>query len=277
MAAREKVKSDQVFSLLVTRRTFRLSVLMLAAILAAPLGPTARSAQLSNRRQITLEQSGFFYGEEQYYVVTPPLIQVYYRPSAESDDASEKMPWRPKGMKLQRQGNRGTFLHETFVLVNGKWAKKYKTVSMKPDSYLTANSCDTTNSLDLPGGPLGDVLPHPIKIKLVEDHSDYAVVVYSDTPDRHEYYSLKTALLERDSPSWHVASTIYSGDAMHFCGTKTFHAKSSNGDEPLIFLLYLGDAVSDEPDFISIQSFLLREALPSGQKTLNPPLNSHTR
>ena len=126
---------------------------------------------------------------------------------------------------------------------------------------------------------MSDALPHPIKIKEIEELGDHAVVVYSDTPDRNEYYSLKTALLERDSLSWHILNTIFSGDAMHFCGTKSFHTRFSNGSEPLVFLLYLGDSISDQPDFISIQSFLVRvpPIVPLGTEKLNPPSNSSTR
>ncbi len=198
--------------------------------------------------------------------MTPPLIHVYYRPPDEYDGASEKMPQRPKAMKLQTQANRDTYFHEIFVLVNGKWAKKYRAVAKKPDSYLTANSCDSTNALDLPGGPLSDALPHPIKIKEIEDHSDYAVVVYSDTPDEKEWYSLKTALLEREPNGWRMVNSIFSGSFVHFCGTETFHIGFSSGQEPLVLLVYSGWSNPEDRDFISIQSFLVREALSPGQK-----------
>lgn len=253
------MKSGQLFSLPVRRRAFRLAILVSAAILGVTSGPFAQNARRTGHQQIILEQNGFFYGREQYYLVTPPLIHVYYQPSDEYDNASEEIPKRSTGVELPTQLNPGAYFHEIFVLANGKWAKKYRAVSTKPDSYLTGNSCDTTNALDLPGGLLRDALPRPIKIKEIEDRTDYAIVVYSDTPNQNEYYSLKTALLGRDSLSWHVETTIFSGSAMRFCGTKTFRAAFSRGEDPLVFLLYLGDLMTDEADFISIQSFLLRE------------------
>jgi hypothetical protein len=214
----------------------------------------------ATQHHATIEQNGFFYGEEQFYLVTPPLIHVYYQLPAESDSASEKMPQRPAGVKLQTPSNRDRYFHEIFVLVKGKWAKKYREVSKKPDSYLTASSCDTTNNVDLPGGLLSDALPRPIKIKGIEDHSDYAVVVYSDTPDQKEWYSLKTALLEREPNGWHMVSSIYGGSFVHFCQTKTFHARFSSVEQPLVLLIYSGWSDPEERDFISIQSFLVREA-----------------
>jgi len=215
---------------------------------------------------VTIEQNGFFYGEEQYYTVTPPIIHVYYQPSAEFQGAAKKTSKRPVRMKGRAESSGDEYFHEIFVLAEGKWTKKYRAVSKKPDGYVTANSCDTTNALDLPGGLLRAVLPHPIKIKEIEDHGDFAVVVYSDTPNQNEYYSLRTALLERDSLSWHVTSSTFSGEAIHFCGTNAFHARLNNGEESVVFLLYLGDTVSDQPDFISIQSFLVRQPKSSFSK-----------
>lgn len=260
-----------------------LSCFLIALCLGAILTHAVAHSQTLRKTPVapyhsTIEQNVFFYGAEQYYAVTPPLIHVYYQPSAESGSAPEQMPRSPIGMKLQTQSTDDKYLHEIFVLVNGKWAKKYRAVSRKPESYLTENSCDTTNALDLSGGLLRDALPRTIRIKEIEDHVNYAVVVYSDTPDRSEYYSLKTALLERDSLLWHVASTIFSGDAVHYCGTQAFHTKFSNEEVPLVFLLYLGDSISEQPDFISIQSFLVRESKshPSEREKMNPVLNSNT-
>lgn len=263
METRKKMKSGQVIYLPVQRRAFRLAIIALAAILAAPLGPAAQNARRTKRQQITFEQNGFFYGEEQYYVVTPPLIHVYYQPPDEYDNASEK---RSKGMKLQTQPNRDTYFHEIFVLISGKWSKKYRAVSKKPDRYLTANSCDSTNALDLPGGPLSGALPHPIKIKEIEDHSNYAVVVYSDTPDQKKWYSLKIALLEREPNGWRMANSIFGGSFVHFCGTETFHIGFSSAQEPLVLLVYSGWSDPEDRDFISIQSFVVKEALSPGQK-----------
>jgi hypothetical protein len=216
----------------------------------------------------TIEQNGFFYGEEQVYVVTPPVIHVYYQPAAGSDAASKKTTQRSSGRRLHLQPNGDKYFHEIFALVKGEWTKKFREISKKPDTYLSANSCDSTNESDLPSPLMSQALPHPIKIKEIKDYQDYAVVVFSDTPNQNEWYSLKTALLEREPSGWHMVSTMYGGSFVHFCGTSTFHIRLSSGDEPLDLLIYSGWSDSAGREFISIQSFVIWEtkAHLSGQK-----------
>ena len=235
-----------------------LSFLILLSALAAFL--PAMQAQMQRRaipavHHASIERNGFFYGEDQYYLVTPPLIHVYYLPDAESDAKDDQRA-------QESAHNSDKYRHEIFVLVHGKWMKKWRAFSKKPELFLHANSCDTKNELDLPGRLLSDALPRRIKIKKIEDHQDYAVVVYSDTPDRDEYYALKTALLERGPHDWYLVDTIFGGDAVHFCGTEEFHARSSIKEELLVLLIYSGDLSTDGQDFISIQSLLVRVPVP---------------
>src|SRR5882757_1021628 len=85
--------------LLCTGAVFMLVTRSLANVKAtAALGPAV------------IEQNGFFYGDEQYYVVSPPVIHVYYQPPADSDSASG-MPRSPDGVKKP-----DSYFHETFVL-----------------------------------------------------------------------------------------------------------------------------------------------------------------
>jgi hypothetical protein len=65
-------------------RSFLISLSALAALLPAMQAQTQRWATPA-LHHASIEQNGFFYGEEQYYLVTPPLIHVYYLPDAESD------------------------------------------------------------------------------------------------------------------------------------------------------------------------------------------------
>jgi hypothetical protein len=231
--------------------SFLILLSALAALLPAMQAQTQRRATRA-LHHASIEQNGFFYGEEQYYLVTPPLIHVYYPPDAESDVKDDQRA-------QESAQNSDKYRHEIFVLVHGKWMKKWRAFSKKPELFIHASSCDTKNEVDLPGGLLSDALPQRIKIKKIEDHQDYAVVVYSDTPDRDEYYALKAALLERGPHGWHLVNAIFGGDAVHFCGTEEFHARSSTKEEPLVLLIYSGDLGSGGRDFISIQSFLVRE------------------
>jgi len=234
------------------KRSFLILLSALAALLPAMQAQTQRRATPA-LHHVSIEQNGFFYGEEQYYLVTPPLIHVYYLSDAESDVRDNRRP-------QESAQNSDKYRHEIFVLVHGKWMKKWRAFSKKPELFMHASSCDTKNEVDLPGGLLSDALPQRIKIKKIEDHQDYAVVLYSDTPDRDEYYALKTALLEPGPHGWHLVNAIFGGDAVHFCGTEEFPARWSTKEEPLVLLIYSGDLSSDGRNFISIQSLLVREA-----------------
>ena len=228
-----------------------------AVLSPGPRGRGRREAR-SSPHQVTIEQNGVFYGEEQYYVVTPPFIHVYYSVDKPErgllDEASES------------QRNAGKFYHEAFGLVRGKWTKKTKEISKRPKLFLDGSSCDTTNKGELPGGPLSEALPQAIKIKEIEDYKDHVVVVYSDEPDRNEWYSLKIALLDRDGQRWHVVNTIYGGDDVQFCGTRAFRARLSSGEEPEVLLIYSGWLHPNGRTFISIQGLLVRELLPKALK-----------
>lgn len=220
----------------------------------------AQDKPISPLRQAVLEQNGFFYGEEQYYVVETPFVHVYYQDSKESDNESGKVEPMLGHEEARPHRKNGEYHHEVFSLAEGKWIKRNRGFSKEPALYLNGSACDTANKLNVPSGAMAEALPHAIKVKAVDNHEDYAVVVYSDTPDRDEFYSLKTALLIRDSNHWRLVDTIFSGDAVHFCGVEAFRTRFRNGEEPRILLVYLGDADPKKRYFVSIQSFLVRDA-----------------
>jgi hypothetical protein len=234
------------------------ALVCIGIVLTPGVRAQGRREALSPPHQVTIEQNGVFYGEDQYYVVAPPIIHVYY-----SVDEPER------GLldaQAESERNAGKFYHETFGLVRGKWTKKTKAISKRPEVFLDGSSCDTTNKEGLPGGPLSGVLPQGIKIKEIEDYKDHVVVVYSDTPDRNEWYSLKIALLDRDGQGWHVVDTIYGGDDVQFCGTSAFHARLSSGEEPEVLLIYSGWLHPSGRTFISIQGVLVRKLPPKAPK-----------
>lgn len=184
----------------------------------------------------SIEENGFFYGQKQLYFVTPPLINVYYP------------AWR------------SGFRHEIFVVRNGKWVKKWKSVSQAPPTNLDAQSCDGRNGISVVPGSFIEALPSKIRIKQARTYGTYALVVYSDRPEPSEYYPLSTSLLILDSGHWKQQSKLFSGDSVQFCGTEAFWARLSDTQSPeLIFLVYLGDLDHSGGKFISIQSFVVRD------------------
>ncbi len=232
---------------------------LLAAVSpGSPVRTQHKAAAIPSR--VTIEQNGFFYGEDQFYVVTPPAIHVYYQRSTGSNDSSNDVEQRPADDQLRSQWKGQEYYHEVFGLVHGKWTKKQREFSEKPNRHLNGNSCDSANKLDLPGGALRGALPRPIKIKDIEDRKVYAVVTYSDTPDQKEWYSLTVALLNRDPAGWHIVSTIYAGKNRQFCGKEAFRTRMRSGEEPLVLLLYSGESDPQDHYFVDIQSLLVREA-----------------
>jgi len=201
----------------------------------------------------TVEQNGFFYGESQHYIVSPPLINVYYRINADSERA------QARGVSGTKAGPDLGYCHEVFSLRPNRWAKVWANFSDKPANYLDGRACDTSNSLDVPAEAMATALPRASKVKSLENREKYALLVYSDTSERTEFYALKTVLLVPEAGEWRAKRTLYSGDAQNFCGHETFQAPGQNGRGRLIFLLYLGDQDSSGQYFISIQSFLVRE------------------
>jgi hypothetical protein len=239
METRKKMKSDQVFSLLEQRRAFHPAVLGLAAILAATLAPAAQNVLDTERHQVTFEQNGFFYGEEQYYVVVPPVIHVF------------DPVWPEKPEKYR---------HEVFHIENGKWIKTIGKPTSKPKLFLAEDLCDTDNRLDLPSGPLRNGLPPGVRIKDIEHHLDYAIVIYSDTPTQAEWYSLRAALMRKDERNgWRAVETIYAGDNRHYCGRTEFPVFTRPGEQSFILLLHTGETNMEDRNFADIQSFLVRK------------------
>lgn len=191
------------------------------------------------RQQVTFEQTGYFYGDEQYYVVAPPMIHVY---DAVWPDRPEK------------------YRHEVFRIDHGKWAKTITSPTGKPRLFLTEDLCDTDNHLDVPSGPLRNALPRGVRIKDVESHLDYAVAIYSDTPAQTEWYSLKTSLLSRDGTiDWRVVKTIYAGDFRHYCGREEFPVFTRSREQSFVLLLYTSETDAEDRGFIDIQSFLVKK------------------
>src|SRR5262249_2360351 len=155
--------------------------------------------------RVTLEESGFFYGQSQYYVVAPPLINVYYPLDGNTDE-------EPSGQKVRRQ----RYHHEIFALRKGKWLKAWRNMSDKPTGYVGEPGRDTSSQSSLSLGELAGVFACAGKAKSIDNRGKYALVIYSDTPERAEFYALKTALLVADSGHWLLADTHYSGDAENF-------------------------------------------------------------
>lgn len=213
----------------------------LAAISFATPALTGQPPRRASGQQITFEQTGYFYGEEQYYIVVPPIVHVY--------DAA----WPEKS---------DVYRHEVFRIQNGKWAKTLKKPSRKPKLFLDQDLCDTDNQLDVPSGPFRNALPLGVRIKDVENHLDYAIAIYSDTPTQTEWYSLKATLLRRDeSAAWHAVNTIYAGDAKHYCGRTEFPVPAHPGDQSFVLLLYTSETNIESRSFIDIQSFLVTKRL----------------
>lgn len=235
------MSSDRTFSWLYLRLPRCVAIVTLGTVVAATLALAAQQARQMRHAQITFEQNGFFYGWEQYYVVAPPLIHVY----------DPVWPERPEA-----------FRHEVFRVVHGKWTKRLRNPTGKPKLFLGEDLCDTDNSLDVPSGPLRKALPPGVRIKDVEHHLDYAIAIYSDTPDQTEWYSLKASLMRKDgAQGWRSAETIYAGDARHYCGGTEFPVFTGLGEESFILLVYTGELSSDNRSFADIQSFLVRKKL----------------
>jgi len=233
------MKSHKVSSLVPQRWAF--AILGSAAIVTATMCWSAQNVRHAKREKITFEQTGYFYGEEQFYVVKPPIIHVY---DAIWDEKPE------------------VYRHEVFRIKQGKWVKTLRKPTGKPKLFLAEKLCDTDNHLDVPSGPLRNALPAGVHIKDIEDHSDYAIAVYSDTPTQTEWYSLKASLLRRNERNtWSTAETIYAGDARHYCGREEFPVFTNPGEEAFVFLLYTGETSIEDRSFTDIQSFLVRKRL----------------
>ena len=140
----EKLLKTRTASLFPFLHMFSFLILLcsLAVLLLATQVQAQRKAT-SAAHHVSIEQNGFFFGEEQYYLVTQPLIHVYYLADAESDVTDAQA--------VQQLAQNS---HEIFVLVRGKWIKKWRAFSKKPEVFISGNSCNTRNELDLPGGRL---------------------------------------------------------------------------------------------------------------------------
>lgn len=203
---------------------------------------SAQSTTSSQGDQLVVVQNGVFYGEEQYYVVEPPFIHVYYLKNG-----------KPRG----NSGAPEEYVYELFGLINERWAIHRHGLSGKPDVFLSADHCDTKNELDLPDSLMRQVFPGKIRIKDIKVLGEYSIVIYTEIPGQ-TWYSLKAALLHHEASGWRLVQTVIAGDSFPFCGMAYFPIVSESQPESSILLVYTSSMDPTGHDFVSIQSLLIK-------------------
>jgi hypothetical protein len=221
-----------------------------ASVLTASVILAARRAANSQRDQLVLVQNGAFYGEEQYYVVAPPLIHVYYLKSG-----------KPRSDSSARRN----YVHEIFGLANDRWVIQRHGISGRPDVFLNADHCDANNQLDLSSDSLRKAFPGTIRIKDIKAHGDYSIAIYSEIPGE-TWYSLRAALLHQEADGWRLVQSVFAGEGFPFCGTAYFPMVSDSQPQSFILLVYTSAMDPTGHDFVNIQSLLIKRPEPLPQQ-----------
>lgn len=239
--------------------------ILLTALIFSPLAAQDRNLRVRGG-ELRLLSNGEFRAEHGVFFIEADGLHVYS--AVKTVFSEETKQWEPipndDPMKSRWKGE--PFYYEQFGLRQGKWVSEQKGFSTGPSAHLDFGPCDPANQLDLPSAYVRKILPAEAKIKNVSEFSEYATVVFAQTPKQLypryslDAYSLKVSLLIRYASSWQIAELLDIGADGFFCGTRTLSTELPGGKHATVLLLYTDESAASS-NYRAIHSFIVGPGL----------------